>query len=43
MITKIGLWRGKPVEEMSREELIKALVEMAQMYTERLREGMKAT
>ena len=34
--TKIGLWRGKPVEEMTREELIEALVALGGLYASQI-------
>lgn len=40
MKTKIGLYKGKPIEEMTREELIEALVEMSNAYTELLKDNI---
>ena len=33
-MTKLGLWRGKPLENMTRGELIAALIEQAKLYEE---------
>jgi hypothetical protein len=33
---KMGMWRGKPVVEMSKKELIEALEIMSRLYNETL-------
>lgn len=35
---KIGLWKGKPISEMSHKDLLKTITEMRQYYEKRLKE-----
>lgn len=38
---KYGLYRGKNIEEMTREELMEALMVMGNLYTKELEEKLK--
>ena len=34
-------WKGKPIEELTREELIVALTELGQLYIEQLQDSQR--
>jgi hypothetical protein len=36
-----GYYKGKPIDEMSREELMAALIHMGNLYTRELEENLR--
>lgn len=38
METKYGLWKGKPTEELDKEELLQVIAELGRYYESRIKE-----
>lgn len=43
MTAGLCLWKGRKLEDLSREELIEALTFMGEMYTQELRKNLDRT